>query len=157
MRPTDDPRPNDAHDDLVAYLDGELDEADSARVEARLAADPALAEELAALRATWDVLDLDEAPRAPAGFAERVLAEKKREGVRRVWIHRVAPIAAAAALILAVFVTFQGMTNDPSGAPITETELAENLDLLEDLDLLEELGEDIEFLAWVEEAEELPW
>ncbi len=167
MKPNDDPKPHDAsvgdrrdadvRDDLVAYLDGELDDAARARVEARLAIDPALADELAELRDTWDVLDLDEAPRTTDGFTERVLAETKRERERRWWVHRVAPVAAAAVLVLAVFATFRGGANDPARTPITETELAENLDLLEDLDLLEELGEDIEFLAWAEENEELPW
>ena len=42
---------------LYAYLDGELDSGEAARLEARLAADPALVAELAALRQIDAALD----------------------------------------------------------------------------------------------------
>jgi hypothetical protein len=45
-------------EDLVAYLDGELDDEGIHRVEARLAADAAYRQELARLQSAWDCLDV---------------------------------------------------------------------------------------------------
>ncbi len=50
-------------EELVAYLDGELDAAASDRVERRLADDPAYRLKLKQLQSAWDLLD--ELPRAP--------------------------------------------------------------------------------------------
>jgi anti-sigma factor RsiW len=50
-------------EELVAYLDGELDAAESDRVERRLADDPAYRNTLKELQAAWDLLD--ELPRTP--------------------------------------------------------------------------------------------
>jgi hypothetical protein len=48
----------DVDEDLVAYLDGELDDEGIRRVEARLAADAAYRQELAKLQTAWDCLDV---------------------------------------------------------------------------------------------------
>src|SRR5687767_6433877 len=50
------------HDELVAYLDGELDAASTDRIENLLASNPAIRKELHRLERTWDLLD--ELPRA---------------------------------------------------------------------------------------------
>ena len=44
-------------DNLVAYLDGELDEAAVRSLEARLARDPQARQELEALKRSWEMLD----------------------------------------------------------------------------------------------------
>ncbi len=49
-------------EELVAYLDGELDDAASERVVARLRGDPTYRQKLNEMQATWDMLD--ELPRA---------------------------------------------------------------------------------------------
>lgn len=50
-------------EELVAYLDGELDAVASDRVEGRLSSDPAYRLKLNELQSAWDLLD--ELPRAP--------------------------------------------------------------------------------------------
>ena len=45
-------------DELVAYLDGELDSVSSARVERRLAEDEAYRQQLKELQQSWDMLDM---------------------------------------------------------------------------------------------------
>src|SRR5262249_11991532 len=51
------PLNDDERADLVAYLDGELDEAATQAVEAKIAADPEARAELDALKQTWGMLD----------------------------------------------------------------------------------------------------
>lgn len=54
-----------AHEQLVAYLDGELDSEGSRQMEEQLAHDANLRDELRRLQRTWDLLD--ELPRADVG------------------------------------------------------------------------------------------
>ena len=51
------PMSEDDKAELVAYLDGELDEAAAQAVEARVAADPEIRAELEALKQTWGMLE----------------------------------------------------------------------------------------------------
>ncbi len=102
----------DAYEQLVAYLDGELDSDSSQQVEERLARDAAYRRELQWLQRTWDVLD--ELPRADVGAeftqttvevvtlsAERELLESKTVTRKRqtlLW-------GLAGALVVAVAAT----------------------------------------------------
>jgi anti-sigma factor RsiW len=61
-------------DELSAYIDGDLDDASRARVDAALAADPALRTELDELRAMIGDLAMPEIA-APAGLLGRVMAD----------------------------------------------------------------------------------
>jgi len=86
---------------LYAYLDGELPAEEAAELKARLAADPALAAELATLRGVDTALDMLPGHEAPEDFTERVLAATRR---RHGLLLRLAlPLATAAAVALAVF------------------------------------------------------
>lgn len=69
----DGPEPNPAEADLVAYLDGELDPPAARRVEARLAADPALRARAAALKRSFDLLDFLPKPEPSPTFATRTM------------------------------------------------------------------------------------
>ena len=51
------PLNEDEKAELVAYLDGELDEAATQQVEAKIATDPELRAELDAMKQTWGMLD----------------------------------------------------------------------------------------------------
>ncbi len=51
------PEPAELHQELTAYLDGELDPQAVKRVEERLGRDPAYHEELQRLQRAWDLLD----------------------------------------------------------------------------------------------------
>lgn len=133
-------------DDLIAaFSDGELDAADRARVEAAIAADPALADKVAAHRALRQLLaahyaPLTEAPVPPhlaqllspkAESAEVVsfAAERQKRGLAPL-VRRWAPIAGpalAASLVLALWQPWQGSV--PEGyaseqlAAVLETQL----------------------------------
>jgi anti-sigma factor RsiW len=89
---------------LVALLDDELDEAEAARLRARLAADPALQERLERLRevgpplrAAFDAL-LADAPVARLGARLQAAHAAKTQ---RPWLWRTAAAVVAAALIFA--------------------------------------------------------
>lgn len=87
---------------LHAYFDGELEPSEAARLEEALRSDPALAGELERLRALDGALGDLPGHEAPAEFTARVLAAARRR--RRGLLVRLAvPLAAAAALALAVF------------------------------------------------------
>ncbi|MCZ6573335.1 MAG: zf-HC2 domain-containing protein [Planctomycetota bacterium] len=86
---------------LYAYLDGELNPEEAARLEARLAADSTLAEELAALRQVDAALDALPGHEVSDDFTERVAAAARPR--RGILLRLGLPLAAAAALALAVF------------------------------------------------------
>ena len=68
----DDPDPDD---DLVAYLDGELDGADARSMESKLAFDPKARAEADAFKKTYDLLDYLPKPEPSATFATRTLTQ----------------------------------------------------------------------------------
>jgi hypothetical protein len=69
----DGPMADPVEAELVAYLDGELDPSAARRVEAKLAADPALRTRAAALKKTFDLLDFLPRPEPSPTFATRTL------------------------------------------------------------------------------------
>ena len=94
-------RNNEPHEQLSAYLDGELSEADAAAVARALQADPQLAGELERLRAVRQLVASLPRESAPAGLASRVLAQARPAG-RAPWTARLARLAAAAVVLVAV-------------------------------------------------------
>ena len=86
---------------LLRRLLGESPAAERAELDRRLAAEPALARELAALERSWRALELPPASPPPLGFASRVAALARRSGegtagaLRLRW-------ASAAALALGI-------------------------------------------------------
>ncbi|VTR94588.1 Uncharacterized protein OS=Blastopirellula marina DSM 3645 GN=DSM3645_08206 PE=4 SV=1 [Gemmata massiliana] len=71
---TDDgPAPDPFEAELVAYLDGELDEPAARKVAARLAADPEARVRAAALKKSFDLLDYLPKPEPSANFTTRTL------------------------------------------------------------------------------------
>ena len=87
---------------LHAYLDGELDAAETAAFQTEVARDPALRSELEALRAIDNALETLPGHMAPADFTDRVVAAAGKP--RGLLVRLALPLAAAAALALAVFV-----------------------------------------------------
>jgi len=76
------PLNDDDRAELVAYLDGELDEAATREVEARIAADPATRAELDSLKQTWGMLDFLPKASPSANFTNRTLERLTLEKVR---------------------------------------------------------------------------
>jgi anti-sigma factor RsiW len=148
-----DPRPltDEERADLVAYLDGQLDEDKAQEVAARLSLDPAARAEADALNRVWDLLDyLPKAEPSPTfthRTLERVTAQQpaSRAAGRRRWV-RVA--AWAAALLLAVATGFGGTAfllprDRADEALVRDLRVIENRRLYEpidDLDFLLELS-----------------
>ncbi len=81
------PLSEDERAELVAYLDGELDDAATQAVEARLATDPAARAEMDALKQTWGMLDYLPKASPSANFTNRTM--------ERLTLEKVAPSPAA--------------------------------------------------------------
>src|SRR5436190_8513813 len=61
-------------ENLVAYLDGELDEASAQALESKLSLDPVARAEADALRRTWELLDYLPKPEPSSDFTNRTLS-----------------------------------------------------------------------------------
>lgn len=131
---TDDHEPDPAEAELVAYLDGELDAESSARVEARIAADPAYRARADALRRPFDLLDFLPKPEASPNFATRTLAQTRAtEPVSRStpvpavprrpvpWAFAAAALLAAGAALAAGYLGASALdSRSPVAAPAPE-------------------------------------
>ncbi len=67
--------PSDDDEELIAYLDGELDEETSSRVEARLASDPKARRKAAEYKKTFDLLEYLPKSEPSANFASRTITK----------------------------------------------------------------------------------
>ena len=152
----------EAMENLAAYLDGELDGAPRRAMDAHFADCAACAGERHAEAATWRLLDLVEAPAAPADFDGRVLAAARSAGSPRGRILGLPrPAAAAAAVILAAGGGFLLLRGDGGGvgagaatgvappaggagaAAAPPEALLENLAVIESLDVLQDADLDV--------------
>jgi len=137
-------------EELVAYLDGELDDASSRRVEQRLASDPKVRSALQGLERTWHLLDRLDRATPEENFTRTTLemvAVAAKEDVdqqqvmvprrrRRRWlIGSAGLVASVAAGFLAVLLL----------RPSPNRQLLEDLPVLENLDLYRHV-DNIEFL-----------
>ncbi len=152
---TDNPH-NDDYDQLVAYLDGELDTETSEDVERRLKQDPDYRHDLKMLQRSWDLLD--ELPRAEVSetftqttvemvvlSAAHELKEKETGAKRRqrtVWVGSVLSL-----LVLAVASYFgvSAWLNRPND------QLLSDLPVIEDIELYR-VADSVEFLTQLQEA-----
>ena len=162
-------------DDLVAFLDGELDEASAKDLEARLQLDPKARAEAVALRKTWELLDYLPRPEPSVNFTnrtlERVSALRLPAGARRgrwPWWAVAASWAAAVLVAFAAGFGATGLLTRPPSPPGTDREpadplakmnpaqveqqLVRNLRILENLRLYENV-EDIEFLQAMDDPD----
>jgi len=142
--------PGSLEEQLVAYLDGELDEGQTARVEQRLAADPKVRESLLRLDRTWSLLERLDRVRLDDRFTRTTLEmvavaaeedvrrweqEVPRQRRRRWLVGGMGLLAASVAGFLMVAL-FQ---------PDPDESLLQDLPVLEDLDELRQI-DDIKFL-----------
>lgn len=158
------------HEELVAYLDGELDAAESERIERRLSEDPEYRLQLTKLQRAWDMLD--HLPRARVGDAftqttiEMVAVNAEHDSSKRKRILRVRRIAAwlgvVAAGTLAVFLGYRTVhqrLDGPNRQLLEDLPVVENVDLYyhaEDIEFLEELAASGVFDDEVEPVDYLP-
>lgn len=152
MNPNEPKRSSDETmiEELVAYLDGELDEASSERVVQQLDRDPNYRRRLEDLQQAWEMLD--ELPRAQpadqfarttiemvAVSAERELAQSRDRSMRQ----RTYSLLIGLAVVLAAMLAGFGITR--WSIPDPDEELLRDLPVIENLDLYA-YADDIEFL-----------
>jgi hypothetical protein len=154
------PLNDEDREQLVSYLDGELDEASAQSFEARLNTDPSLRAEAEALKQAWELLDYLPRPQPSGSFTHRTLERLSacRQPTtmirrRRRWPIGLAGLSWAAALVLAVGLGL-GLARwwfTPRPAPIAppppevEQVLRHDLRVIENRRLYESVG-DLEFL-----------
>ncbi|HKB01196.1 MAG TPA: hypothetical protein VKD90_03205 [Gemmataceae bacterium] len=73
--PDDDPTPDPRTEELVAYLDGELDPKATEAMATKLSLDPNLRAEADALQRAWDILDVLPRPQPSAAFTTRTVSQ----------------------------------------------------------------------------------
>jgi anti-sigma factor RsiW len=139
-------------ENLVAYLDGELDEAASQEVEQVLAESVVARHEVDMLSRTWDLLNALPGTKASEDFSRKTLSSIRaaESPATRVdgaafsrSLRRTAVLAAAAgALVVCAILGFRGMK---SGVPNEAELLLNEFDVIEHLDEYQAIG-DVEFL-----------
>lgn len=148
--PDHDSPQQELHDELTAYLDGELDADGARRVEERLARDAAYRGELHKLERTWSLLD--RLPRASVDekFSKSTIemvavsASQEAEAIARELPRRrrrqriVGAVSMAAALVVGFVIGIQ-LWPDPNEQLLEDFPVLENLDLYYQVD-------DVEFL-----------
>ncbi len=145
--PPDEFAADPVEEELVAYLDGELDAESARQLEERLARDTELRERLARLQATWDLLDSLPGVQADAVFTQTTMSmvalDTRRNTGRRSLYRRLAWSAAAVAgLFLAALAGYRTIDYLASGP---EQQLARDLPVIERVDLYL-VADSVEFL-----------
>jgi anti-sigma factor RsiW len=146
--------------ELVAYLDGELDDASAQALEARLARDPRARAEAETLRRTWELLDYLPRAEASTTFTHRTLerlavqSSPSRPAVNLPgrgprWLRVAAWAAAVLLAVLAGLAAANRLWPAPPGpspeAAEVEAQLVRNLRVIENKRLYEHV-DDLEFL-----------
>ncbi len=169
--PVDDPQ----REELIAFLDGELDESATQQMEERLAADPRLRREVEQMKRTWELLDFLPQPEPSPGFASKTLEQLSLVvpsappattkatlptttvaiPLRNPWPKRVA-IAAAAAAVLAIGYFLPGPFLKKPPPPLSDNEreqlMARDLRVVEQLPLYQ-LGDDMTFVTGLDQPD----
>jgi hypothetical protein len=135
---------------LVAYLDGELDAKASSRIEQRLATDPVFRRRLQALDHTWEMLDELSSSEVQEHFTQTTLEmvtaaaaeEAKQTGAETAWSRHRRWLLGVGSLLATALAGFLAMT---LLAPDRNRQLVEDLPVLEHLDEYRQVG-DISFL-----------
>lgn len=145
--PTTPPPADDPDDDLIAYLDGELDNATAEAVEAQLADDPAARSRADEYKRSFDLLDYLPKPEPSATFATRTITRLMPTAVsgsqpaiprRKVWPE---VLTWAVLAVLAGGMAFAGSrawraatTPPPADLPLSDLAVIENLPLYAGVD-----------------------
>jgi len=152
--PDESPEAMQVHEELTAYLDGELEGPARQKVENRLAADASYRRELERLERAWGLLDKLGRSSVDDAFTrstlEMVVVEAARDaeaGRRRAPAARLRFWLAASAVVLAACVL--GLFVGRLIWPDPNRQLLQDLPVIENLDLYRQV-EDIEFLRALE-------
>ncbi|MBL9123382.1 MAG: hypothetical protein JNG90_07095, partial [Planctomycetaceae bacterium] len=152
--------PTELDDELVAYLDGELEPADCRRIEELLARDDRARSRLRALERTWDALDelprttLDESFTRSTVEMIAVKAERDADQLEENLVRRrgrwLLGIGGAAAAALVGFALVRFSWPDPNRRLLEDLPVLEHLDeysQVQDIDFLRQLAQENLFAA----------
>jgi len=151
---------NPLHEDLTAYIDGELPEARRKEVEAALAADPALRALEQRLRRSIDAVEALPALQTEGSPALRraVLAAVGEPTWKEKWL-RWPVLVPALGVAMAAAVTLVVVPRGELEGGLDEEKLllAQNLEVVEDLDLVGlETADDLDVIADLQALEATP-
>lgn len=173
------PQDDERREEIVAYLDGELDQHAAAEFEQRLQRDAALRADAEAMKRTWELLDFLPQPEPSATFtsktldkisvlrpaatsamtlpaaADAILAPAAPARPRSKWPGYLGWTAAALALFaLGYIASAPAFRKGPKPVPpqVAEEEMARDLRILNQLPQYE-VGEDIAFLKDLDQPE----
>jgi anti-sigma factor RsiW len=138
-------------EDLVAYLDGELEEDASREIEKTLAHSPVARHEVEMLTRTFELLDILPPAKATKEFTDQTLATLKLNEARpalaaQPWFQQVRRglVVVGCLAALSAFAT-AGFLATHAWVPDESEVLVEDLPVIENIDLYQEVG-DIRFL-----------
>lgn len=160
------PLTDEQRENLVAYLDGELEDSGVQVIEQSLAASPALRQEVAALTQSWDMLAVLPRVTASAEFTERTMDSVHTESLansvptaaappitQNHWLNR-RTLALATGLFGLLLALLIGFRSGEQWQPPRTKVLIDNLPAVENLELYRELG-NTDFLRRLHENEVL--
>ncbi len=135
-------------EELIAYLDGELDDAHARDVERRLADDATYRARLTRLQQVWDILDTLGRTEADENFTHSTMAmvavrtegevEAKVQAARRQQVWGWVAVAAAAALIMGTTYSLAGrLFNRENDALVRDLAVIERVDEYRNIDSIE--------------------
>ncbi len=143
---------------LVAYLDGELNDAQARTIATKLTQSLTARREVEALQKTWEMLDLLSRPRASEDFTVRTLSVATRQGdgriasaasdvARRVGLGLVWAAISATLFVVGFLLTTRVWPN-PSARLVRDLPIAESFEEYRDVgsfEFLEQLDKSPEF------------
>jgi anti-sigma factor RsiW len=145
---------------LVAYIDGELTDAEARAISTKLTQSATARREVESLKKTWELLDCLPRPAASTQFLERTYTEIRRvESRRGSWLRNaetwlgpaartVLLLLSAAALVCVGFVLSRWTWSDPVAHLARNLSIAEHLQEYREVgsfELLDELARSAEF------------
>ncbi len=142
---------------LVAYLDGELNEAEVRSLSNKITQSVTARRELESLQKTWELLDYLTRPEPANDFAQRTLSIALEQGQKGAKVTAVAGRVAimggriAALIGVAALTCLIGYLATSWAWPDTTARLARDLSIAEHLDEFRELGS-YEFLKLLEQS-----
>lgn len=138
-------------DNLTAYLDGELDEQATRRIESILTSSSVARNDVEALARTYELLDLLPRPVAGKEFTEKTLTTVRLDGQKqplsqREWVRKLQDAIPLACWVAAIFfAACLGYSVTNHWIRSRDDLLLEQFPLIQNLDLYSEIGS-IEFL-----------
>lgn len=146
----------DQRENLVAYLDGELDDSESQEIDRVLARSDVARHEVEVLSRAWEMLDLLPKPKAGTEFTERTMTTLRLKEVPsdfsdRPWFLYVRRGAAATIWLLAIAgASVLGLLATWQWYPNPHRELLEELPVVKQLDIYTEV-QDVKFLELLQQ------